>query len=157
MQTVTLRPGDSAPDFTLPCNGGTSVTLSALRPAKVVLFFYPKDNTPGCTLEAQGFSAALAAFEAAGTKLIGISRDSVASHDKFCAKHDLRLMLGSDAEGLVSEAYGTWAEKKLYGRAFMGMVRSTFLIDADGKIAQIWSPVKVKGHVEAVLAATEAL
>lgn len=158
MTTQGIIPqGAVAPDFTLPRNGGGTVTLSDLRPGKVVLFFYPKDNTPACTLEAQGFSAAAADFAKANTTLIGISKDSIKSHDRFCAKHALKVILASDEEAGVCEAYGVWGEKQLYGRSYMGLIRSTYLIDGSGKVAQVWPAVKVKGHVEAVLAAAQAL
>ena len=148
---------DPAPDFTLPVTGGGEVTLSALQGSPVVLFFYPRDDTPGCTKENIGFSESLKDFEAAGAKVFGISRDTMAKHDKFAAKHDLTVPLLSDAEGDVTEAYGVWVEKSMYGKTSMGIERSTFLIGADGKIAQIWRKVKVPGHVEAVLEAVRAL
>lgn len=147
--------GDNAPDFTLPRDGGQSVALSDLRGSKVVLFFYPRDDTPGCTKEAIGFSAVLGAFEAAGAKVFGISRDTVAKHDKFVAKHDLTTPLLSDEDGAICEAYGVWVEKNMYGKKSMGIERSTFLIDGEGRIAQIWRKVKVPGHVEAVLEAVQ--
>ena len=148
---------DPAPDFTLPVTGGGEVTLSALQGSPVVLFFYPRDDTPGCTKENIGFSESLKDFEAAGAKVFGISRDTMAKHDKFAAKHDLTVPLLSDVEGEVTEAYGVWVEKSMYGKTSMGIERSTFLIGADGKIAQIWRKVKVPGHVEAVLEAVRAL
>lgn len=148
---------DPAPDFTLPVTGGDTVTLSALKGGPVVLFFYPRDDTPGCTKENIGFSAAQSDFDATGTKLFGISRDTMAKHDKFMAKHDLTVPLLSDEEGSVTEAYGVWVEKNMYGKKSMGIERATYLIDADGKIAQIWRKVKVPGHVEAVLEAARAL
>lgn len=149
--------GKEAPDFTLPRDGGDSVTLSALRGAPVVLFFYPKDDTPGCTKESIGFSADLAGFEAAGAKVFGISKDTVAKHDKFIAKHDLTVPLLSDAEDSVCEDYGVWKEKKMYGKTFWGIERTTFLIGTDGTVAKIWPKVKVDGHVTAVLDAVKAL
>ncbi len=148
---------ESAPDFTLPVTGDGAVTLSALKGAPVVLFFYPRDDTPGCTKEAIGFSTDLAAFAAAGAKVFGISRDTVAKHDKFTAKHDLTVPLLSDETGSVTEAYGVWVEKNMYGKKTMGIERSTFLINAEGNIAQIWRKVKVPGHVDAVLDAVRAL
>ena len=148
---------DTAPDFTLPVTGGGDITLSALQGAPVVLFFYPRDDTPGCTKESIGFSASLADFEAAGAKVFGISRDTMAKHDKFTAKHDLTVPLLSDEEGSVTEAYGVWVEKNMYGKKAMGIERATYLIGADGKIAQVWRKVKVPGHVEAVLEAVRAL
>ncbi|MEM6940578.1 MAG: peroxiredoxin [Pseudomonadota bacterium] len=148
---------DTAPDFTLPSTAGGDVTLSALKGAPVVIYFYPRDDTPACTKESLGFSEQLADFEAAGTKVFGISRDTMAKHDKFVAKHDLTVPLLSDSEGAVTEAYGVWVEKKMYGKTSMGIERATYLIDAEGKIAQVWRKVKVPGHVEAVLEAVRAL
>ncbi|WP_435311865.1 peroxiredoxin [Primorskyibacter sedentarius] len=146
-----------APDFTLPRDGGEEVTLSGLRPAPVVLFFYPRDNTSGCTKEAVGFSGLLAEFEALGVKVFGISKDSVASHEKFVAKQGLTVPLLSDADADACERYGVWKEKSMYGKTFMGIERSTFLIDGEGRIAREWRKVKVPGHVEEVLEATKAL
>ncbi|OAN78078.1 alkyl hydroperoxide reductase [Sulfitobacter sp. EhC04] len=148
---------EQAPDFTLPVTGGGAVTLSDLRGTPVVLFFYPRDDTPGCTTESIGFSANLSDFEAAGAKVFGISRDTMAKHDKFVAKHALTVPLLSDEEGSVTEAYGVWVEKNMYGKKSMGIERATYLIGADGKIAQVWRKVKVPGHVEAVLEAVRAL
>ena len=152
-----ITQGDIAPDFTLPRNGGDPVTLSALRPAKVVLYFYPKDDTPGCTLEAQDFTARAADFAAAGTTVIGISKDSVKAHEKFCAKHDLSVILVSDENGNTCEDYGVWGEKSMYGKTFLGITRATFLIDATGRVVQVWPKVSVKGHADEVLAAARAL
>lgn len=146
-----------APEFTLPVTGGGEITLSALQGTPVVLFFYPRDDTPGCTKESIGFSEHLHAFEAAGAKVFGISRDTMAKHDKFTAKHELTVPLLSDAEGSVTEAYGVWVEKNMYGKKSMGIERATYLIDAQGSIAQVWRKVKVAGHVEAVLEAVRAL
>ena len=148
---------DTAPDFILPVTGGGDVTLSTLQGTPVVLFFYPRDDTPGCTKESIGFSASLDDFEAAGAKVFGISRDTMAKHDKFTAKHDLTVPLLSDEEGAVTESYGVWVEKNMYGKKSMGIERATYLIGADGKIAQVWRKVKVPGHVEAVLEAVRAL
>lgn len=148
---------EPAPDFTLPRDGGGEISMSALRGRAVVLFFYPKDDTPGCTKESIGFSEQLQAFADAGTLVFGISRDSVAKHERFAAKHGLGVPLLSDADGTVCEAYGVWKEKMNYGRKYMGIERSTFLIDAEGRIAQAWRKVRVAGHVEAVLAAARAL
>ncbi|MCX7560055.1 peroxiredoxin [Sulfitobacter sp. F26204] len=148
---------DLAPDFTLPVTGGGSVTLSALRGAPVVLFFYPRDDTPGCTTESIGFSAKLADFEAAGAKVFGISRDTMAKHDKFTAKHELTVPLLSDEDGTATEAYGVWVEKNMYGKKSMGIERATYLIGADGKVAQVWRRVKVAGHVDAVLETVRGL
>ena len=147
----------TAPDFTLPVTGGDKVTLSALQGSPVILFFYPRDDTPGCTKESIGFSEHLATFEAAGAKVFGLSRDTMAKHDKFTAKHDLTVPLLSDEEGTVTEAYGVWVEKNMYGKKSMGIERATYLIGADGNIAHIWRKVKVPGHVEEVLEAVRAL
>ena len=147
----------SAPDFTLPRDGGDSVTLSGLRPRAVVLFFYPRDDTSGCTKEAVAFSGLQAEFEAAGAVVMGISKDSIASHDKFRDKHGLTVPLLSDAENEVCEAFGVWKEKSMYGKKFMGIERSTFLIDGECRIAREWRKVKVPGHAEEVLDAVRAL
>lgn len=146
-----------APDFTLPRDGGGEVSLSDLRGRKVVLFFYPRDDTPGCTKESIAFSQHLPAFEELGTAVIGISRDTVAKHEKFIAKHDLTVALLSDAEGKACEDFGVWVEKNMYGRKSMGIERSTFLIDAEGRVVKAWRKVKVAGHAEAVLDAVRAL
>ena len=148
---------DIAPDFTLPRDGGGEVTLSALRGSTVVLFFYPRDDTPGCTKESIGFSEQLQAFADAGAQVFGISRDSVAKHDKFVAKHGLTTPLLSDENASVCEDYGVWVEKNMYGRKSMGIERSTFIIDPEGKIARVWRKVKVPGHVDEVLEAVRAL
>lgn len=148
---------DPAPDFTLPSTQGGDVTLSSLKGKPVVLFFYPRDNTPGCTKESVGFSESKAAFEEAGAVVFGISKDSMASHEKFVAKKDLTVPLLSDEHGSACEDYDVWKEKSMYGKKFMGIERSTFLIAADGTIARIWPKVKVPGHVEEVLEATRAL
>ena len=149
--------GQQAPRFTLPRDGGGTVTLSEFRGSPVVLYFYPKDMTPGCTNEAIDFSRLKGAFGEAGAVVIGVSKDSVARHDKFKAKHDLEVILASDESGAMIEDYGVWVEKKLYGRTYMGIERATLLIDGDGAIARIWRKVRVKGHVEDVLAAVQAL
>ena len=148
---------DTAPDFTLPRDGGGEITLSAHRPAPVVLYFYPRDDTPGCTTEAIEFTAALNNFQEAGCTVIGVSRDTVAKHDKFIAKHALGVPLVSDEDGAVCEAYGTWVEKNMYGKKSMGIERATFLIDGEGKVVREWRKVKVKGHVEEVLEAVKGL
>ncbi|MEX0307526.1 MAG: peroxiredoxin [Ruegeria sp.] len=148
---------DIAPDFTLPRDGGGEVSLSGQRGRSVVLFFYPRDDTPGCTKESIGFSEQLQAFADAGANVFGISRDTVAKHDKFVAKHGLTTPLLSDEGQTVCEDYGVWVEKNMYGRKSMGIERSTFLIDAEGKIARVWRKVKVPGHVEEVLEAVRAL
>jgi peroxiredoxin Q/BCP len=152
-----IAQGMTAPDFTLPRDGGTELTLSSLRPGKVVLYFYPKDDTPGCTLEAQDFTARLDDFTAAGTTVIGISKDSVKAHDKFCQKHGLSIVLVSDEQGQTCEDYGVWLEKSMYGKTYMGIERTTVLIDGAGKVAQVWNKVSVKGHADEVLAAAQAL
>lgn len=152
-----LNPGDTAPDFTLPRDGGGTVTLSALRPGKVVVYFYPKDDTPGCTTEALDFTARREDFAAAGVTVIGVSKDSVAAHDKFCRKHGLGIVLASDEGGTTCEDYGVWAEKSMYGKKFWGVERATFLIGGDGRVAQVWPKVKVAGHAEAVLEAARGL
>ncbi|EEX15670.1 antioxidant, AhpC/Tsa family [Citreicella sp. SE45] len=148
---------DMAPDFTLPSTTGADITLSALRPAPVVLFFYPRDDTSGCTVENLDFTALLPEFEAAGVKVFGISKDSMASHEKFMAKKSLTVPLLSDETDNVCEAYGVWKEKKMYGKTFMGIERSTFLIDGDGRIAKEWRKVKVPDHAAEVLAAAKGL
>ena len=152
-----IETGATAPDFTLPRDGGGQITLSALRPKKVVLYFYPKDDTSGCTAEALDFTARAAEFEAAGAMVIGISKDSVARHDKFVSKHGLTVALVSDDGADTCERYGVWAEKSMYGRKYMGIERATFLIDGTGKVREVWPKVKVPGHAEAVLAAVQAL
>ena len=154
---MALEEGDVAPDFTLPTDGGDSISLSALKGKPVVLYFYPKDDTPGCTKEACGFRDAQADFSSIGATVIGVSKDSVAKHDKFKAKYELNFPLAADEDGTVCEAYGTWVEKSMYGRKYMGIDRATFLIDANGKLAKIWRKVKVPGHVEAVQAALKDL
>ena len=146
-----------APEFNLPVTGGGHISLSDLRGAPVVLFFYPRDDTPGCTKESIGFSEHLDAFKAAGAKVFGISRDTLAKHDKFIAKHDLTVPLLSDENGEMTERYGVWVEKNMYGKKSMGIERATYLVDAQGNIARIWRKVKVAGHVEDVLQAVQAL
>ncbi|EAP91161.1 MAG: thioredoxin-dependent thiol peroxidase [Oceanicaulis sp.] len=151
-----LKPGDKAPDFTLPADGGRQISLRELQGKSVVLYFYPKDDTPGCTTEAIGFSEAIDDFEAAGAVVIGVSKDSVAKHDKFRDKHELKVVLASDEAGDTVEAYGAWVEKNMYGRTYMGIERCTYLIGPDGVIRQVWRKVKVKGHVDSVLEAVKA-
>lgn len=151
-----LNLGDAAPDFDLETDSGR-IRLSDLRGRKVVVFFYPKDDTTGCTAEAIAFSAAKAEFEATGATVIGVSKDTVKSHARFRAKHGLTVELASDLDTAMMQAWGVWMEKTLYGRKYMGADRSTFLIDTDGVIRQIWRKVKVPGHVDAVLAATKTL
>ncbi len=154
---ATLAEGSLAPEFSLPRENGEAVTLSALRPGKVVLYFYPKDDTPGCTTEAIDFTRLKDDFAAAGTTVIGISKDSVAAHDKFCRKHGLGVILASDEAGDVCERYGVWGEKSMYGKTFQGITRTTVLIDGSGRIARIWPKVKVAGHAAEVLAAARTL
>ena len=152
-----LTIGGPAPDFTLPRNGEGTVTLSKLQGKAVILYFYPKDDTSGCTAEAIDFSALGGEFEAANAVVIGISPDSVKSHDKFAAKHSLSVMLASDEERQVVEDYGVWKEKSMYGKKYMGVERTTFLVAPDGKIAEVWNKVKVAGHAQAVLEAVKKL
>jgi len=151
-----LNPGDKAPDFDLPTDGGGRAKLSDFAGKTVVLYFYPKDDTSGCTSEAQGFTTLADDFKKAGATVIGVSKDSVNSHDKFKAKYDLDLILASDESGEVVERYGVWVEKSMYGRKYMGIDRATFLIGPDGMIKQAWRKVKVPGHVDAVLKAVKA-
>jgi peroxiredoxin Q/BCP len=152
-----LSEGDKAPAFKLPAGDGETVTLASLKGKKVVLYFYPKDDTSGCTKEAIAFSGLKKKFEAAGAVVIGVSPDSPASHVKFARKHDLKVMLLADEDKAMLEAYGVWAEKSMYGRKYMGVERTTYLIDNKGKIARVWKKVKVDGHAEEVLAAVQAL
>ena len=152
-----LNVGDDAPGFELPRDGGGSVRLSDFRGRPVVVYFYPKDDTEGCTKEAIGFSEAVDEFRTAGAEIIGISPDAVKSHDKFRDKYRLTVILAADEEKHAISAYDVWREKKMYGRTYMGVDRSTFLIDKDGKIAHIWRSVKIPGHVDEVLSAVKAL
>jgi thioredoxin-dependent peroxiredoxin len=154
---MDLKPGDKAPSFKLATDGGGTISLAALKGTAFVLYFYPKDGTSGCTKEAIDFSQYAKKFEALGVKLIGVSKDSVNAHDRFKSKNKLKLTLASDPETATAQAYGVWVEKSLYGRTYMGMERATFLIDAGGKIRQVWHKVKVAGHAEAVLAAAKSL
>ncbi len=149
--------GDKAPDFALPTDGGGSLALSRLKGKPVVLYFYPKDDTSGCTAEAKDFSRLAPDFRRAGVEVIGVSPDSVDSHAKFRKKYDLTVKLAADADKAVANAYGVWVEKSMYGRMYMGVERSTFLIDKAGRIANSWRKVKVPGHAEEVLAAAQAL
>lgn len=155
MQELAI--GDTAPDFDLEGDGGGRIALSGLKGKPVVLYFYPKDNTPGCTKEAIAFSELIGEFENLGITIVGMSPDSAKKHDNFIAKHNLAVRLGADTETHTAEAYGVWVEKSMYGKKYMGVERSTFLIDKDGKIAQVWRKVKVPGHAEAVLEAARAL
>ena len=152
-----LQEGNAAPDFTLPTDGGGSVSLSSLKGSPVVVYFYPKDDTSGCTKEAIAFSESKAAFDAAGATIIGISPDSAAKHDKFKAKYDLTIQLGADEDKAVAEAYGVWVEKSMHGKRYMGVDRSTFLVAPDGTLARVWRKVKVPGHAEEVLEAARGL
>jgi thioredoxin-dependent peroxiredoxin len=154
---MSVNVGDKAPDFTLATDGGGSVTLSKLQGKPVVIYFYPKDDTTGCTAEALDFNALKAKFARAGAAVLGVSPDSVKSHAKFKAKHDLTLDLAADEGKTMLEAYGVWVEKSMYGRKYMGVERSTFLIDRDGRIARVWRKASVPGHAEEVLAAARAL
>lgn len=157
MTDVSLQPGDVAPDFSLPRDGGGTVSLSDFAGRPVVLYFYPRDDTPGCTREAIAFTDLIGDFEAAGATVLGASKDTEAKHDKFRDKHDLKIPLLSDTEGDLCERYGVWVEKKMYGKTSMGIERATFLIDSAGRIARVWRKVKVPGHAEEVLEAVKAL
>lgn len=152
-----LQQGHTAPNFALAGAGDRTIDLAGLRGRKAVLFFYPKDDTSGCTQEAREFSALLPEFEAAGVEVIGVSPDSLASHDKFSKKHGLSLTLASDEAKQALEAFGVWVEKSMYGRKYMGVERTTVLLDRDGTVARIWPKVKVPGHAAEVLAAAQAL
>lgn len=143
--------GKKAPAFKMPTNGGGHVALADFRGKHLVLYFYPRDNTPGCTKEAIAFSEHLKAFKKAGAEIVGVSRDTVAKHDNFVAKHDLKVILASDEDGKVCEKYGVWVEKNMYGKKHMGIQRATFLIGPDGKVKKVWPKVKVAGHAEEVL------
>jgi thioredoxin-dependent peroxiredoxin len=149
--------GQKAPDFDLATDSGDRVKLSGLKGKPVVVYFYPKDDTSGCTKEAQAFTELASAFAAAGTRVIGISPDTVESHAKFRSKYDLGIDLAADPQRVAIEAFGVWVEKSMYGRKYMGVDRSTFLIDPQGKVARVWRKVKVPGHAEEVLAAVKAL
>jgi len=152
-----LQIGDKAPNFSVEGDGGSQISLSDYAGKNVVLYFYPKDDTPGCTKEAIGFSEVKDKFEALNCAVIGVSKDTAAKHDKFIAKHDLKVSLAADIEGEICEKYGVWVEKKMYGKTYMGIERATFLISSDQTLKQIWRKVRVKGHVEAVLEAAETL
>ena len=146
-----LNVGDKAPAFTLPKNGGEETSLSQFADKYLILYFYPKDDTPGCTTEARDFTALKDEFHQAGARILGVSKDTVAMHEKFIAKHDLSIDLGSDEDGKMLEDYGVWVEKNMYGRKYMGIQRATFLINPAGDVAHIWPKVKVKEHARAVL------
>ena len=150
---MSVEVGDKAPDFSLPADGGGRVSLKALKGKAVVLYFYPKDDTPGCTAEACAFRDQLPDFAKVKAQVVGISRDSVASHDKFKQKFDLPFPLASDADGKVCQAYGVWVEKSMYGKKYMGINRTTFLIDENAKIAKIFDKVDVAAHADEVLEA----
>jgi peroxiredoxin Q/BCP len=154
---MSLTIGTRAPAFSLPATDGREISLDGLKGRKVVLYFYPKDDTSGCTLEAQSFQALKADFAAADTEIVGVSPDSLKSHDKFRAKYGLDFILASDEAKAILQAYGVWVEKSMYGRKYMGVERTTLLIDRDGNIAQVWSKVKVADHAEEVLRAAQAL
>jgi peroxiredoxin Q/BCP len=153
---MTLKVGDTAPDFTLPTDGGGSVTLSRFRGKKVVLYFYPKDDTTGCTKQACAFRDSDSDFGNFGAVIIGVSKDSIASHDKFKKKYVLPFILASDERSDVCERYGVWVQKSMYGRKYMGIERTTFLIDEKGVIRNIWPKISITGHIEEVLTATRA-
>jgi thioredoxin-dependent peroxiredoxin len=152
-----LSAGDKAPDFKLATGDKATISRASLKGQPFVIYFYPKDDTSGCTKEAIDFSAALSKFEKLGVTVIGVSKDSLESHEKFTKKHKLKLVLGSDPDIKTAKAYGVWVEKSMYGRKYMGMERATFLVDAKGVIAEAWHKVKIPGHVEAVLAAAKSL
>lgn len=152
-----LTAGDKAPDFKLPRDGGGEISLSDAQGQTLVLYFYPRDDTPGCTKEAIAFSGMAEEFQAAGAMVVGVSKDSVKKHDKFKDKHDLTVILASDEDGDVCERYGVWKEKNMYGRKFMGIERTTVLIDPDGVVRNVWRKVKVPGHAEEVLKAAQTL
>jgi len=154
---MAIDAGDRAADFTLPTDGGGEVSLRDLRGKPVALYFYPKDSTPGCTTEACDFRDAMAGFSATGTVIVGVSKDSVKRHENFKTKHGLPFALASDSDSDVCELYGVWKEKKLYGRTFMGVERTTFLIDSAGIVRRVWRRVKVAGHVAQVLEAARSL
>ncbi len=152
-----LEPGQSVPDFSMPTDSGDTVSRDGLKGQPFVLYFYPKDDTSGCTKEAQAFTGLAADFAALGVRVIGVSRDSVTSHAKFRAKYALGVLLASDPENAVIAAFGSWVEKSMYGKKYMGIDRSTFLVDANGTLVKAWRKVKVPGHAEDVLAAARAL
>ena len=154
---MNLSPGDPIPDFTLPTDGGGTLSRADLEGEKAVLYFYPKDNTSGCTKEAQAFRDSLDDFAAAGARIVGVSKDGVASHDKFKEKQNLNFTLVSDVDGILCEAFGVWVEKSMYGKKYMGIERATFLADADGVVRRVWRKVKVPGHAAEVLEAVKAL
>lgn len=154
---MALKEGDAAPDFTIPTDGGGSLSLGDLKGGPAIVYFYPKDDTPGCTTEAQDFTALGSAFSDLGAKVVGVSKDTVAKHDKFKTKYDLSVILASDTEAGLCEAFGAWGVKKMYGKEYEGIIRSTYLLDATGTVVKIWPKVKVKGHAAEVLEAVKAL
>ena len=154
---MPIVPGSPLPDGQLIASDGTPISLAALAGRPLLLYFYPKADTPGCTNEAKDFSALMGDFDALGVRVIGVSRDTPAKLAKFAAKYDLGVLLASDEDGTVSEAFGTWVEKSMYGRSYMGLERASFLFGADARLVEAWHKVKVKGHAEAVLAAARAL
>ena len=154
---MSVDVGDKAPNFKMPTDGGGEVSLQSLKGRNVVLYFYPKDDTPGCTKEACGFQEALPDFSKIDAAIVGVSKDSIERHQKFKNKYGLKFTLGSDEDGSVCESYGVWKEKKNYGRTYMGIERSTFLIDAKGVVRNVWRKVSINGHVDEVLEAAKAL
>lgn len=152
-----LSVGKPAPEFSAPCDGGEIISLNTYKGKIVVLYFYPKDDTPGCTKEAIEFSNLIDDFDASGAVILGVSRDTIKKHEKFRDKHDLKISLISDEDGSITDAYGVWVEKTMYGKKFMGIERATYLIDTNGKISHMWRKVKVPGHVEEVLDAVKAM
>jgi thioredoxin-dependent peroxiredoxin len=154
---MAISVGSKAPDFSMPCDGGGTVSLADFAGRKLVIFFYPRADTPGCTRESIDFSRLKAEFRKAGTEVLGVSADPVKAQDAFKKKHDLSISLGSDPTHTMLEAYGAWGEKSMYGKKFLGILRTTLLISADGRITRIWPKVKVPGHADEVLAAAQAL
>jgi len=154
---ATLQVGDKAPDFELPSDQGGDIRLKDFAGRLVVVYFYPKDDTTGCTNEAKAFTEAKPKFDALGAEIVGVSKDSIKSHGKFRQKYDLAMRLGSDADGKVVESFGVWVQKSMYGRSYMGIERATFLIDGSGMVRKVWRKVSVPGHVDAVLGAVQAL
>jgi thioredoxin-dependent peroxiredoxin len=155
--TTGLAAGAAAPKFAAPGDDGKTIDLAKFKGHPVVLYFYPKDDTPGCTTEAKDFTCLAAEFKAAGAVIVGVSPDSAASHGKFVKKHELGVRLAADEDNAIATAYGVWVEKSMYGKKYMGVERSTFLIDSKGKIAEVWRKVKVPKHAETVLAAVKAM
>jgi len=152
-----IEEGSAAPDFALPADDGSTIRLKDFKGKAVVIYFYPKDDTSGCTSEAKAFTGLASAFKEIGVTVLGVSPDSVESHRKFKTKHDLDVLLAADTEKEAAQAYGVWVEKSMYGRKYMGVERATFLVDGKGKVARAWRKVKVPGHADAVLEAARAL